>query len=213
MVSGDKVILAWQHSTILKMALPHNNETSPDGTPTDHQGTYVLQVFKYIGDQRLKTFNYYALILAVTTAGTFTAVERFSHEVLLLCGITHVVAATVFWLIDRRNCQLTRVARAALRDYEKDSNFPKNLRVMNKDEYGDDGKPNTRDEKPWWRWPPQATFTIAFRVAYVSQILLGVGLVTWALAGAPKIRLPSMAHTTADSTDASAEIMMHGGEH
>ena len=195
------------------MALQHNNEAAPLGKPTEHQGHYVLELFKYIGDQRLKTFNYYALILAVTTAGTFTAVEKFSHEVLLLCGVTHVVVATVFWLIDKRNCQLISIAREALRAYEEGSNFPENLRVMMKDEWGKDGKPKNKDVKAGWRWPREATFTMAFRVAYVSQILLGVGLITWVLAGEPKIHLPRMAHTSANSTEGSAEIIMHSGEH
>ena len=96
------------------MGIQHNNEATPHGKPSEHQGHYVLELFKFIGDQRLKTFNYYALILVVTTGGTFTAVEKFSHEVLLLCGVTHVVVATVFWLIDKRNCQLISIASVEL---------------------------------------------------------------------------------------------------
>ena len=119
----------------------------------------------------------------------------------------------MFWLIDKRNCQLIYIARESLRAYEKDSNFPENLRVMMKDEWGKDGKPKNIDKKTWWRWPPQATFTIAFRVAYVSQILLGMGLIAWILAGEPRIPLPRMAHTSANSTEGSAEIIMHSGEH
>lgn len=181
--------------------------------PTDHQGMYVLELFKYIGDQRLKTFNYYALILAATTAATFTAVDRLSHEVLLLCGVMHIVVASVFYMIDCRNCMLLWNVRGALRQYELASKFPVFLSVMNRDEKRDFAGNSTTigDTETPSGWHPQFTYTQAFRIAYASQAMLGLGLITWVLLGEPRLSLP--VGTRSDASESTVGKLLQGGEH
>lgn len=196
------------------MALQHNNETAPLGKPTDHQGHYVLELFKYIGDQRLKTFNYYALILAATTAATLTSINSLSREVLLLCGTMHVVVALVFWMIDCRNCELLFSVRKAMRRYENDAEFPESMRVMNHDEAKQKSSylpPNKADKETPAGWHPKFTYTRAFQIAFTAQAALGVGLITWVLLGEPRFGKPMSKQ--AEVPESTVGELLHAGEH
>ena len=191
-------------------ALQHNNETSPHGKPTEHQGDYVLELFKYIGDQRLKTFNYYALILAATTAATLTSVNSLSREVLMLCGTMHVVVALVFWMIDCRNCELLSGVRKALRRYENDAEFPESMRVMNHDEAEQKSSylpPNKADKETPAGWHPKFTYTKAFQIAFTAQAALGVVVIILALRfGKPMSKQAEVPKPTVGE-------LLHAGEH
>ena len=196
------------------MALQHNNETSPHGKPTEKQGHYVLELFKYVGEQRLKTFNYYAVILAATTAATLTTVKGLPREVLLLCGTMHVVVALVFWMIDCRNRELLCNVRKAMRSYENDAEFPESMRVMNHDEAEQKSSylpPNKADKETPAGWHPKFTYTKAFQIAFTAQAALGVGLIILALLGEPRFGKPMSKQ--AEVPKPTVGELLHAGEH
>lgn len=100
---------------------------------------YLTKVFLYIGEQRLKTFNYYAIILAATVTMTGVAFKEGVPAVCGLAGGMHVVIAFVFFMIDTRNGVLLGSAREALLASEKEA-FPKKYRLISNDQADKSGK-------------------------------------------------------------------------
>ena len=137
---------------------------------------YLTKVFLYIGEQRLKTFNYYAIILAATVTMTGVAFKEGVPAVCGLAGGMHVVIAFVFFMIDTRNGVLLGSAREALLASEKEA-FPKKYRLISNDQADKSGKSR-------WRWI--ASYTIAFQTLYTAQVLFGIGIILWTFKVSPK---------------------------
>ena len=139
---------------------------------------YLTKVFLYIGDQRLKTFNYYAIILAATVGMTGIAVKEGFPALCVVAGGMHVVVAFVFFVIDTRNRGLLGQARAALRACEKEA-FPDDgtYRLISNDEAETSGKSG---------WRRIASYTTAFRTLYAAQVLFGIGIIVWSFNVSPK---------------------------
>ena len=136
---------------------------------------YLTKVFLYIGEQRLKTFNYYAIILAATVTMTGVAFKEGVPAVCGLAGGMHVVIAFVFFMIDTRNGVLLGSAREALLASEKEA-FPKKYRLISNDQADKSGKSR-------WRWI--ASYTIAFQTLYTAQVLFGIGIIVWTFKVSP----------------------------
>ena len=132
---------------------------------------YLTKVFLYIGDQRLKTFNYYAIILAATVTMTGVAFKEGVPAVCGLAGGMHVVIAFVFFMIDTRNGVLLGSAREALLACEKKA-FPKGYRLISNDQ-------TVKSMKSLWLM--RASYTIAFDTLYTAQVLFGIGIILWTL--------------------------------
>ena len=137
---------------------------------------YLTKVFLYIGEQRLKTFNYYAIILAATVTMTGVAFKEGVPAVCGLAGGMHVVIAFVYFMIDTRNGVLLGSAREALLASEKEA-FPKKYRLISNDQADKSGKSR-------WRWI--ASYTIAFQTLYTAQVLFGIGIILWTFKVSPK---------------------------
>ena len=137
---------------------------------------YLTKVFLYIGEQRLKTFNYYAIILAATVGMTGIAVKEGFPALCVVAGGMHVIIAFVFFVIDTRNRGLLGRAREALLACEKEA-FPKKYRLISNDQADKSGKSR-------WRWI--ASYTIAFQTLYTAQVLFGIGIILWTFKVSPK---------------------------
>jgi len=75
-------------------------------TKKDHF-EYAWKHFTVIADQRLKTFNFYIIMVAAGIAATLSAFEKQrAMAVFLACGLLHVVCSIVFFLIDERSRRL-----------------------------------------------------------------------------------------------------------
>lgn len=136
---------------------------------------YLTKVFLYIGDQRLKTFNYYAIILAATVGMTGIAVKEGLQALCVVAGGMHVIIAFVFFMIDKRNRGLLGKARKALCACEKKA-FPDldqaDYRLISNDEANKSMKS---------LWLMRASYTTAFDTLYTAQVLFGIGIILWTL--------------------------------
>ena len=158
------------------MATDEDTSGGTDRVSMKEKLDYLTKVFLYIGDQRLKTFNYYAIILAATVTMTGVAFKEGVPAVCGLAGGMHVVIAFVFFMIDTRNGVLLGSAREALLASEKEA-FPKKYRLISNDQADKSGKSR-------WRWI--ASYTIAFQTLYTAQVLFGIGIIVWTFKVSPK---------------------------
>lgn len=97
---------------------------------------YVLEHFKYLADQRMKTFNYYAIVVAASITGSVTAFDKCPWQMVVAMGMVHLAMAWIFFIIDIRNCRLVHCTRQALIHFENqpESNLDPQLRVITCDE-------------------------------------------------------------------------------
>ena len=133
---------------------------------------YLTKVFLYIGDQRLKTFNYYAIILAATVTMTGVAFKEGVPEVFRVAGGLHVVIAFVFFMIDKRNRVLLRKAREALCACEKEAFTNDKYHIISNDQ-------TVKSMKSLWLM--RASYTIAFNTLYTARVLFGIGIIVWTI--------------------------------
>ena len=138
---------------------------------------YLTKVFLYIGDQRLKTFNYYAIILAATVGMTGIAVKEGLQALCVVAGGMHVIIAFVFFMIDKRNRGLLGKARKALCACEKKAFPDLDYRLISNDEANKSMKS---------LWLMRASYTIAFDTLYTAQVLFGIGIIVWTFKVSPK---------------------------
>lgn len=161
--------------------------------PLPEMGKYVLEQFKYVADQRMKTFNYYAIVAAAAITGTVAAYDKCPWYVLAAIGMAHCAMATIFFCIDYRNGMLVMNARRACRQFETLAfrEYPE-LRVISNDEidtneatlpvlsHGGRQHPIRKLVAP--RLPGTwKSFTGAFDMAFVLQLLCGMTLIVVAV--------------------------------
>lgn len=86
-----------------------------------HAFDHLDKLFGIVADQRMKTFNYYALILGATTAGTISLLSKESVPmfVFALVGVAHMVVAWVFFSMDKRTRGLVSQIRRAYCELEE----------------------------------------------------------------------------------------------
>ena len=159
------------------MATDEDTSGGTDRVSMKEKLDYLTKVFLYIGDQRLKTFNYYAIILAATVTMTGVAFKEGVPEVFRVAGGLHVVIAFVFFMIDKRNRVLLRKAREALCACEKEAFTNDKYHIISNDQADKSGKSR-------WRWI--ASYTIAFQTLYTAQVLFGIGIIVWTFKVSPK---------------------------
>lgn len=151
---------------------------------------YLLQLFSHAADQRMKSFNYYAIVAAAAITGSIIAFEKCPWQLVVALGLVHVAMALVFCIVDIRSCRLVSTARRALREFESDPCFTASDRVMQDDDGTARGMVDASqcwDRHPIRRWISQrcghggASYTRAFNIAFSFQIGAGIGLVVAAL--------------------------------
>ncbi len=181
--------------------------TQPERLSLTAQGEYVTQQFICCSDQRMKTFNYYAILVAAATTASVAAYERCPWPLLFCVGAGHVVMATIFFMIDIRNTRLVHSAREAMRHFEAMACLPPEMQVFTKDEAAGeeaggatdpeaaasnktpgDRKPKSRyhEDHPFRhcfeRCFGAASYTRAYTAAIVLQVICGIALIVAAFA-------------------------------
>ena len=127
---------------------------------------YAWKHFTVIAEQRLKTFNFYIIIVAASIAATVAAVEKTKAFWLIFsCGVLHIVCAAVFFLIDERSRRLINIPKQRLIIFEEQNEWE----LFRKD---------TTLQKGWWN--KVASYTAAFRAAFLSQAIFGGWMVIMA---------------------------------
>ena len=124
---------------------------------------YVLKLFLYHADQRIKSFNFYILLLIATIGGTITIFEKLScTSAILSVGIFNVVIAAIFYVVDVRSKRLVEISRNALVQFESLAewvNYPSPMR--------DEGAKQVGVRR-------FVSLTFAFRLTFVIHALFGV---------------------------------------
>lgn len=129
------------------------------------EGQFIWEHFKLNAEQRLKGFNFFVLLSIFADGGVFAAIEKGLNSYLLfILGIFIIVLAIVFLLVDTRSHRLLKLTIPALKKLE--SNFSEESQLFLIDER-EQGK--------------IARYTTAIRVLLGTQMLLGVGVVFFAL--------------------------------
>jgi len=159
------------------MATDEDTSGGTDRVSMKEKLDYLTKVFLYIGDQRLKTFNYYAIILAATVGMTGIAVKEGLQALCVVAGGMHVIIAFVFFVIDTRNRGLLGRAREALCACEKEAFPNKEYRLISNDQADKSLKP---------LWLMRASYTTAFHALYTAQVLFGIGIIVWTFKVSPK---------------------------
>ncbi len=114
---------------------------APDILKSADRMKYAPEHFKYLADQRMKTFNYYAIVVAASITGSITAFGKCPWQLVAALGVVHLAMAWIFFVIDIRNSRLVFFARKALRHFETACDLDPSLRVICEDH---DSTANTR---------------------------------------------------------------------
>lgn len=136
---------------------------------------HLLQLFSHAADQRMKSFNYYAIVAAAAITGSIVAFEKCPWQLVVALGFVHVAMGLVFCIVDIRSCRLVSTVRRALRELESDPSFAVTDRVMQVDDGKVRGKRDSSqglDRHPIRRLISQccghegASYTRAFNIAF-----------------------------------------------
>lgn len=190
--------------------IPTDGSLSEDGNREDpgigearvtleEQGKYALEHFKYLADQRMKTFNYYAILVAAAITGSVAAYEKCPWYMIAAIGVIHCLMAWIFLMIDIRNSVLVFNARRALKSFESSAYLPEQMRVITNDVLRSRAatEPVSEDQERADReWSSRhrfrslvcrcmgregATYTAAFNLGFMAQALCGILLIAAAL--------------------------------
>lgn len=125
---------------------------------------YAWKHFDVIADQRLRTFNFYVILLAASIGASLAAVRGNPNSfVFLVIGFFCIAIGIIFFLIEVRTRRLLEIPKNVLTILENDADWPEDLRLFNKDNF------NNRS------WKKRLiSYTIAFRSAFVLHICYGV---------------------------------------
>lgn len=124
---------------------------------------YYWKHFALIADQRVKTFNFYIIVILATLAGTIQTLKPSTPRLtLLLIGCGHILCVFVFGMIEWRGRAIVRIAKAALRDFEASPAF------------GDGYKPMTQDGRGEGKGPyGLITYGNAFQLVFWVHLIFG----------------------------------------
>lgn len=142
----------------------------PKSSITDKERLdYAWKHFALIADQRMKTFNFYVIILAGTFTGTVAALMRdgIHRRTFCLIGTAHLLISVIFALIDIRSCRILRISADALAAIERSPAFAGQPLLIEEDRIR-----NKKGVRHFisYRW--------AFLLAFAAQFVFGV-LLAW----------------------------------
>lgn len=135
-------------------------------TEKDHF-EYAWRHFTVIADQRLKTFNFYIIMVAAGVAATLAAFEKKEAAwIMFSVGVLNMVCAVVFFLIDERSRRLVEIPKMVLIEFEE----AKDWKLFRTD---------AALQKTLWH--KITSYTSAFRLAFFSQFVFGLVVVVAAI--------------------------------
>jgi hypothetical protein len=90
---------------------------SPEPLPLKDVMDYAMKHFLFVADQRLKTFNFYILVLVGSVGLTLNAEPK--GGAFKVIGFLHLCIAFFFFLIEVRNRRLLRITRDHVQKIEQ----------------------------------------------------------------------------------------------
>jgi len=119
--------------------------------------------FAVISDQRLKTYNFYVVLLTASIGATLAAIEKKTDaEVLLACAVFSMVCSLVFAAIDYRTRRLIEIPKRIMLALEVGDHWPAEYRLF------------TADAEMMKHLKCQITsYTAAFRLSFVAHFAFG----------------------------------------
>jgi uncharacterized membrane protein YfcA len=110
---------------------------------------YAWRYFALHADQRLKTFNFFLILVTVILGGAFTLAKDAKAPLLVGFAVTILLPllSFVFSKLDRRNQELIHHSESILRDIEKDipeTEIPAQLRLSTQEQIQTDHERKTR---------------------------------------------------------------------
>ncbi len=176
------------------------NEDSPKVVNQDllkDMHDYAWNYFAVHAEQRLKTFNFYLLLVTVVLGGLLAYLKDSKTPALAFpVGLLLALLSFVFWKLDRRNRELIRHAEGALRTIEDARDVPvgtvpENLKLIGQEEnkttaIRDIGKV-TSNPLTWWtgHYSYSDCFGVLFSVFGLLGVTIAVGVFFLAPSAAP----------------------------
>ena len=120
---------------------------------------YAWKHFSNISEQRIKTFNFYVILLAASIGATLTIFEKLGQpDLLIVFGVANILIALIFFLIDQRSRRLVQIPKDVLAKIE----ISKGWKLFTRD-----------DEEMTLFWNRIASYTVAFRITFLGQAAFG----------------------------------------
>jgi len=146
---------------------------------------YAWKYFSHHADQRLKTFNFYLLLVTVVFGGLLAYLKDAKVPALAApVGLLLSFVSLVFWKLDRRNRDLIVHSEAMLKQIEvdiPDSEVPATCRLFGNEEQQtsqvrQDRRINVWNPFSWFR--PLYTYSDCFRAIFWVIGIIGVAIAT-----------------------------------
>jgi hypothetical protein len=126
------------------------------------QFDYAWKHFAFISEQRIRSFNFYIILLVATVGGTITVFEKLHRlKPMLMCGVWNIFIGFVFLIIDVRSKRMLEIPKNSLRTFEAEPTWIGQKLIL-----ADDQQAGSH-----YRW---ISFTTAFRATFFAQILAGI---------------------------------------
>jgi len=128
---------------------------------------YAWKHFALIADQRVKTFNFYIIVLLAAFSATIGVLKSgvIPRHTFCLIGCAHIFIAGVFALIDLRGCRLLKVAADGLKEIERSEAFDGRAKLMLEDD-----RANKRGMRRL------VSYRVAFGITFLAQAAFGLFL-------------------------------------
>ncbi len=127
------------------------------------QFQYAWKHFDFLADQRMRTFNFYAILLAASVGGTLTVFEKMNKPIVIICcGLWHIGIAVCFLILDTRARRMIEIPKNALRWFEERSGWNAPKLVL-----ADDAAMRAQGHR-------FISYTFAIRSTCLAQILFGL---------------------------------------
>jgi hypothetical protein len=140
---------------------------------------YAWNYFALHADQRLKTFNFYLILVAVVLGGLLTFLKDAKDPRLgLPAGLLLVVLSYVFYRLYGRNRELINHAQEVLKVTEE--RLPKELQLFTGEETKTGERRRTQGKPTWWNpvsWVfGHYTYRDSLNVVFLCISLLGLAI-------------------------------------
>lgn len=124
--------------------------------------------FAVIAEQRLKTFNFYVVLLAASVGAALTALEREANPyVIFVCGLFCIGSGISFLIIEIRSRRLLDIPKQVLTKLEVGDHWLDDYRLFSVDNLRQAGM-----------WKKLISYSFAFRATMTVHIIFGIALLS-----------------------------------
>ena len=132
--------------------------------------TYAWNYFQLHAEQRLKTFNFYIVIMTLLIGAGYTLLSTQYSCIIVFIGGLISFFSFIFWKLDIRNKELIYNSEECLREIEKNLK----TKIFTK-EYENKKSNDAKDEKRFFKY--HYSFTNSFNLVFFIFAFLGVSII------------------------------------